>query len=63
MTKQCYLCGELLKEGQLVEITVIARFHEIPSKRSYSIDKPVDAYADTLRHNICPNGSSDDYTV
>jgi hypothetical protein len=53
MTKPCYICGEYIREGQLVELTVIATFHELKSKVAYSIDKPIDAYADTLRHHEC----------
>lgn len=63
MTKACYVCGELLREGQLVELTVISHFHELKSKVAYSIGKPIDAYADTLRHHECPDGGSSDYKV
>ena len=59
MTRACYLCGELLREEQLVEITVIAHFHELKSKVAYSIGKPVDAYADTLRHHNCQESIND----
>ncbi len=58
MTRQCYLCGELLKQDQLVELTVIAHFIELKSKVAYSISKPVDAYADTLRHNNCEEANN-----
>lgn len=63
MTRTCYLCGENFIEGQLVELTVIAPWKPLKSKVAYSIGKPVDAYADTLRHNKCPEGTLDDYKV
>lgn len=53
MRKACYICGEYFKESQLVEVTVIAPWHEIKSNVAYSLGKPVDAYNDTLRHNLC----------
>lgn len=53
MRKTCYLCGERLKQDQLVEVTVIAPYVEIKSKVTYSIGKPIDAYPDTLRHHEC----------
>lgn len=53
MTKACYICNRDIKDGELVELTVIAYFHELKSKVAYSIGKPVDAYADTLRHHDC----------
>jgi len=53
MTKSCYICGEEFKDLELVEITVIAPWHEIRSDVAFSIGKPIDAYADTLRHHQC----------
>jgi len=53
--RMCYLCGERLLTDQLVELTVIAPYLELKSKVAYSIGKPVDAYADTLRHHDCEN--------
>jgi hypothetical protein len=54
----CYLCGEGFMEGQLVELTVIAHWVPLKSKVAYSISKPVDAYADTLRHHTCPQNDA-----
>jgi len=56
--RMCYLCGERLKTDDLVELTVIAHYQELKSKVAYSIGKPVDAYADTLRHHECPSGDT-----
>jgi len=53
MTKTCYLCGEPFKPDELVEVTVIAPWVALKSRVAYSIGKPLDAYADTLRHNEC----------
>lgn len=54
MNKTCYLCGEEFLEDELVELTVIAPFHKIKSKVNFSIGHPVEAYGDTMRHNLCP---------
>jgi hypothetical protein len=51
--KLCYVCGNPLREGQLVEVTVIAPYKELGSKVIFSIHKPIDAYPDTLRHHDC----------
>ncbi len=63
MNRECFICGDVFKDGEMVELTVIAPYHEIPSKTSFSIGKPVEAYLDTLRHNKCPDGgiTPDDY--
>ena len=53
MTRNCYLCGQRLKTEDLVEVTVVAEFKELASKTAYCIAKPVDAYANTLRHWNC----------
>lgn len=63
MTKSCYLCGSMFKKDELIEVTIIARWKPLKSKVAYSIEKPIDAYADTLRHNKCPEGTLDDYAV
>ena len=47
------MCGEPLKADQLVELTVIAPWVSLKSKVAFSIGKPIDAYADTLRHHEC----------
>lgn len=59
MRKMCYICGEYFKQGELVEITVIAPWHEIKSTVAYSIGQPIDTYPDTLRHNKCSEGDND----
>lgn len=54
MVRACYICGRYLKTDDIVELTVIAPYLELKSKVVYSIGKPIDAYADTLRHHLCP---------
>jgi len=60
MTRNCYLCGLRLKTEDIVEVTVVAGFKELASKTSYCITKPIDAYANTLRHWNCddPKGEN-----
>ena len=60
MTRNCYLCGQRLKTDDLVEVTVVAGFKELASKTAYCITKPIDAYANTLRHHDCnyPQGGN-----
>lgn len=53
MVKTCYLCGQRLKTDDLVELTVIAPFNELKSAVHFSIGRPIDAYASTLRHHNC----------
>ncbi len=53
MLKNCYLCGQRLKTEDIVELTVVAPFNELSSKVHFSIGKPIDAYANTLRHYNC----------
>jgi hypothetical protein len=55
MRKDCPLCGRPFQHGDLVEVTVIAPWIEIPSKISYAIGKPIDTYPDTLQHTECPD--------
>lgn len=57
--KSCYLCGEGFEDGQLVELTVIAPWRKVKSKVAFCVGKPEDAYADTLRHHICPQNDYD----
>jgi hypothetical protein len=63
MNKTCYLCGEEFEKDQLVELTVIAPWNPLRSNVTFSIGKPIDAYADTLRHHQCPNGDENDYQI
>ena len=53
MLKNCYLCGQRLKTEDIVELTVVAPYNELGSKVHFSIGKPIDAYAGTLRHANC----------
>jgi hypothetical protein len=53
MHKKCNLCGQYLRTGELVELTVIAPYHELRSNVTFSIGTPVDSYPESLRHNDC----------
>lgn len=59
MLRTCYICGDEFKTDELVELTVIAPWHPLKSSVTFSIGKPVDAYADTLRHHLCPQNDYD----
>jgi len=61
LKRVCYICGEEFKDKEMVELTVIAPYNDIPSRIAFSIGKPVEAYLDTLRHNVCPD--YDGYTI
>ena len=53
MIRYCPVCDSPFLEGELVEVRVIAPWHEIPSTTSYSIGHPIDTYPETLRHHSC----------
>lgn len=42
MTKTCLICGQPILNGQRVLVGVLTTFVEIPSQKSWAIEKPDD---------------------
>jgi len=60
MTKYCPRCNQRLLNGQLVELTVIAPYRQLPSNVAFSIGTPIDSYPESLVHHDCQEGGLDD---
>jgi len=54
MIKRCPKCDQIIKAGELVQLTVIAEFVDLRSKIHFAIDKPIDSLPETLEHDECP---------
>lgn len=53
MIKLCPVCDLPFREGELIEVMVVAPWHQIDSTVAYSIGTPLDTYPETLRHHSC----------
>lgn len=51
MVKRCDYCERPFRDGDHVRAVVLSVYHDIPSARSYAIEKPYDCLQ--LRHLNC----------
>lgn len=59
MVKFCPSCEQPFKNGELIELVIIAPWHEIKSVVNFSVGKPVDTYPDSLIHHECAVAEND----
>lgn len=54
MLHSCARCGEVIKEGERVEVLVEATYHVLKSQVAFALDKTsLEADTSTLRHVSC----------
>lgn len=56
MKQVCVYCERPFRDGDHVRAIVLSVYHEIPSARSYAIEKPYEC--ESLRHIECMKGIS-----
>jgi hypothetical protein len=53
MMQKCPVCHKVIRTGELVQLLVIAPYHELASSVTFSIGLPIDSDPSSLAHAEC----------
>lgn len=58
MIRTCYICHKMFKEDDEIRAEMDAYWHELASKVNFSISRPHNVVAASLRHLSCENSEA-----